>query len=107
MFGFRTEATARYSSPRRRCGSSGWLPHRAPPLGRPDHLLTRPAPEGLLELGQVDERAEDAKATRRVRIAPGELALGLGTQGLGVRPGPGDEEALLGGQAVAGRDRVR
>src|SRR5262245_39066311 len=54
----------------------------------------------------MDERAEDAETSRRMRIAPDEIALGLGTQSFGARPGPGDEEALLGGQSFAGRGRV-
>src|SRR5262249_45373903 len=53
------------------------------------------------------ERAEDAKAARRVRIALRELTRGLGTHGLGASAGPRDEETLLGGHAVARRDRVR
>src|SRR5262249_21751839 len=49
----------------------------------------------------------NAETAGRMRIAFGELALRLGSQGLGSRLSPGDEEALLGGHAVAGRNGVR
>src|SRR5262249_5406517 len=80
------------------------LPDRAALRGRPDHLCAGLARESLPELRQVDERAEDAEATGRARIALRELPLGLGAESLGARPGPCDEEALLGGDALARRD---
>ena len=79
------------------------LPHLAA-IGRgPDHAVTGLAAECLAESGQVRKRAVDAELGNRVRIALDHLALRFGASFIAAPLAPGQEELLVGREAVDGR----
>src|ERR1041385_8210972 len=76
------------------------LPDRAALIGRTDEGRAGLAGERGGELGGVGQRADHAELGDRVRIALDHQALGLGADRVGAELAPGDEELLIGGEAV-------
>ena len=82
-------------------------PHLAALLRRAHHRRVRRAAERLLELGQVRQRPDDAVLARSGAGRPAPSARCVsGADGVAAELAPGDEELLLGREAVDGRLRA-
>src|SRR6187399_1937593 len=75
-------------------------PHLAALLRGAHHLRAGRAAERLRELRHVRDRSDDAVFGDRMRVALDHRALGLGADLVAAELAPGDEELLIGREAV-------